>query len=189
MRACLWKKNEKRTLFCTSAIFGFVFFFFFFREIFHEPVGRTRRTFVFCFYIWSFGICLDSSIAMRVRQHTSMQGESSRRAASAKLHTTVQRRLSKAAALAAEINRKMAVQEAHEAEVAAVHKAETHKRREERRYDEKMAEGGKCLQPLSVSNGVEWWEVCPHNRLLLQCGRCAMIAYEKKRLDVDVICV
>jgi len=126
---------------------------------------------------------------MRVRQHTSMQGESSRRAAAAKLHTTVQRRLSKAAALAAEINRKVAVQEAHEAEVAAVHEAETRKRREERRYDEKMAEGGKCLQPLSVSNGVEWWEVCPHNRLLLQCGRCAMIAYEKKRLDVDVICV
>jgi len=152
-------------------------------------LGELGERSFFVSIFGALGICLDSSITMRVRQHTSMQGESSRRAAAAKLHTTVQRRLSKAAALAAEINRKVAVQEAHEAEVAAVHEAETRKRREERRYDEKMAEGGKCLQPLSVSNGVEWWEVCPHNRLLLQCGRCAMIAYEKKRLDVNVICV
>jgi len=73
------------------------------------------------------------------------------------------------------------------AELAADIKAETHKRREQVRFDTMVEEGGESIKPYLVKDGVSYYAVCPHNRLDIQCTRCALLAYQAKRASVVVV--
>jgi len=124
---------------------------------------------------------------MRVRAASAAKSALSRREA----HDKLQARVDKRKAAAAETVRK-GVEEAAwavivAAELAASIKAETSKRREQVRLDEMVAEGREYIKPYLVENGVSYYAVCPHNRLDIQCTRCALIAYKAKRASVEVI--
>jgi len=124
---------------------------------------------------------------MKLRHNSSVQTVNSRLAASDK----VNQRDAKRAALHAESTRKSMERLAQLAEIAKseaqVKWEETRKRREEKRFETMVEEGAADIEPYLVKNGVTFYAVCPHNMLNIQCTRCALIEYGKKRLSVNVV--
>ena len=124
---------------------------------------------------------------MKLRHNSSVQTVNSRLAASDK----VNQRDAKRVALHAESTRKAMERLAQLAEIAKaeaeVKWEETRKRREEKRFETMVEEGAADIEPYLVKNGVTFYAVCPHNMLNIQCTRCALIEYGKKRLSVNVI--
>jgi hypothetical protein len=124
---------------------------------------------------------------MKLRHNSSVQTVNSRLAASDK----VNQRDAKRVALHAESTRKAMERLAQLAEIAKaeaeVKWEETRKRREEKRFETMVEEGAADIEPYLVKNGVTFYAVCPHNMLNIQCTRCALIEYGKKRLSVNVV--
>jgi len=124
---------------------------------------------------------------MNVRAESAMKSVLSRRDAGDRLQASVNKRT----AAAAETVRKRLEEAAHAAsvaaELAAGIKAETYKRREQVRLDAMVEEGSETFKPYLVKDGVSYYAICPHNRLDIQCKRCALLAYQAMRASVEVV--